>query len=289
MGYSLSTPMEKMIEQAVASLRGRIGAHRRPRTLLVLGSGLADLVSSIEDPVEVDYGDVPFMPLSTAPGHEGRFVAGALDGVDILCMQGRLHGYEGYSPEEAVFPIRVARWLGIETAILTNASGAIDASLTPGQVVLISDHINLTGANPLVGTNDDDLGDRFPDMGDAYSKSLRTLSKDAARSIGYDLLEGVYMGVSGPSFETPAEIRAFRVLGADLVGMSTVWETIAAVHCGLRVIGLSMVVNMASGISGRPITEADLTRAAQRGSNDMDALIRAIVSRLADGDASGTR
>ena len=271
---------EQSLKRSVSVLRRLIPSSFMARALVILGSGLGELASSITKQTWVAYDDVPFLHGSTAPGHVGRFVAGSVDDVPILCMQGRLHGYEGYSPFEVTYPIRIAGLLGIKNVILTNASGGINPLLEPGQVVLINDHINLTGMNPLVGPNNDRFGIRFPDMSDAYSSQLRSYAHEAAREIGYDLVESVYLGVSGPSFETPAEIRAFSRLGADVVGMSTVWETIVAAHCGMNVLSFSMVTNKAAGISEVPISIDDIERASHVGSTTMDALVRGVLRRL---------
>ena len=245
-----------------------------------MGSGLNGLAAAVENPPVVPYAAVPGMRQSTAPGHEGRFVAGTLEGTPVLCMQGRLHPYEGYGPAEVVFPVRLARRLGAEAFVVTNAAGGINAGYRPGQVVAIADHVNLTGQNPLVGPNSNALGIRFPDMSHAYSPRLRGLAQRAAADREYLLEEGVYLGVTGPSFETPAEIRAFRTLGADLVGMSTVWEVIAAVHCGLEVLGFSLVTNMAAGMLDEPITSEDVNRAAERGAADLEAIVRGVLADL---------
>ena len=198
----------------------------------------------------------------------------------MLCMQGRLHPYEGYSPVEVTYPVRMASRLGVSVFVVTNATGAINPAYRPGQVVLIADHINLTGQNPLVGPNLDAEGPRFPDMTRAYTPRLRGLARQVAEERGYDLQEGVYIGLTGPSFETPAEIRAFRTLGADLVGMSTVWEVVVAAHCGMEVLGLSMTTNMAAGMLDDPITTAEIDAAAAAGAADMEAIVRGVLRGL---------
>lgn len=269
-----------LLAEAAATLHDLLPQGFSPLVLVTLGSGLNGLAEAVENPVAIPYAAVPGMRCSTAPGHEGRFVAGMLEGAPVLCMQGRLHPYEGYGPAEVVFPIRLARQLGASAFVATNAAGGINAGYRPGQVVAISDHINLTGQNPLVGPNDDAQGERFPDMSHAYSPRLRGLAQKAAAGCGYYLEEGVYLGVTGPSFETPAEIRAFRALGADLVGMSTVWEVIAAVHCGLEVLGFSLVTNMAAGMLDEPITSEDVNRAAAQGASDLEAIVRGVLAGL---------
>ena len=269
-----------ILAEAAATLRGLLPPGFAPQALITLGSGLNGLAAAVENPTVVPYAAVPGMGRSTAPGHEGRFVAGMLEGAPALCMQGRLHPYEGYAPSTVVFPVRLARRLGASTFVATNAAGGVNTGYRPGQAVAIADHINLTGRNPLVGPNDDAVGERFPDMSHAYSPRLRDLAQAAAQNRGYVLEEGVYLGVTGPSFETPAEIRAFRTLGADLVGMSTVWEVIAAVHCGMEVLGLSLVTNMAAGMLDEPITSEDVNRAAGQGAADLEAVVRGVLARL---------
>ena len=207
----------------------------RPRIALVLGSGLGAFADRLASRVVIPFKDIPHFPQSTVEGHRGRLVFGLIDGVSVAVMQGRVHGYEGYSPQQVTFPIRVLGVLGIQTMIVTNAAGGIHTGYHQGQLVLLSDHINFTGLNPLVGPNDERLGLRFFDMSEAYSKRLRGYAQAAAQQIGLDVPEGIYLGLSGPNFETPAEIRAFRALGADLVGMSTVHEVIVARHMGIEV------------------------------------------------------
>ena len=217
----------------------------RPTIGLVLGSGLGGVASRLETPFAIPYEDIPYFPCSTAPGHSGRLVVGTIDGTPVAVLQGRVHGYEGYSSGHVAFPTRVLGRFGIRTLILTNAAGGIRTSFHEGQLVLISDHINLTGQNSAMGPNDERFGLRFFDMGDAYSRRLRTLAHAAAKTEGLTLEEGIYLSVPGPSYETPAEIRAFRTLGADLVGMSTVLETIFARFLGMGVVGFSMITNTA--------------------------------------------
>jgi purine-nucleoside phosphorylase len=249
---------------------------------VVLGSGLGGFASRIADAVAVPYSEIPTFPKSTAPGHDGRLLVGTLNGVPVAVMQGRVHGYEGYVSGHIAFPTRVLARLGIRTLILTNAAGAIRTSFREGQIVLISDHINLTGQNPAIGPNDERLGLRFFDMGDAYSRRLRALAHEAAKIEGMTLEEGVYLSVPGPSYETPAEIRAFRTLGADLVGMSTVLETIAARHMGLEVLGLSCVTNMAAGIKDQPLTAEEVLETGRRVEAQLARLLAGIVAAIAD-------
>ncbi|NTU89954.1 MAG: purine-nucleoside phosphorylase, partial [Actinobacteria bacterium] len=252
-----------------------------PRVGIILGSGLGSIASEINDSISLPYASVPYMRTSTAPGHSGRFVCGTLNGVYVICMQGRLHAYEGYSASDVAYPIQVMKELGIEALILTNASGGINTSYAVGDIMVISDHINFTGLNPLVGPNDDEVGPRSHDMSHAYSPRLRELAKQAAYQQGIHLQEGVYIGCLGPSFETPAEIRAFRILGADAVGMSTVFEVIAATHCGLPVLAFSLITNMAAGIvADDTITMEEVADIGGRKAVQVCALVRDIVGEL---------
>src|SRR5271170_1644102 len=235
-----------------------------PKIAVVLGSGLGGFASQLENPVAILFGEIPHFAQPTAIGHSGRLVIGTLNGVAVAVMQGRLHAYEGYSSEEVTFPVRALGRYGIRTLIVTNAAGGIRESFTQGQLVLISDHINLTGRNPVSGPNDERFGLRFFDMTEAYSRHLRRLAQVAAEEEGFTLDEGVYLGLLGPSFETPAEIRAFRTLGADLVGMSTVQETIVARHMGLEVLGISCVTNMAAGIQAEPLNHEEVMETGKR-------------------------
>ncbi len=277
---TLDQTFELKLNESVDAVRAQLRAGFAPRVLVTLGSGLGDLAAAVEDAVAIPYRSVPHLRSSTAPGHAGRFVTGYVEGVPVLCMQGRLHPYEGYSPVEVTYPVRMASRLGVSVFVVTNATGAINPAYRPGQVVLIADHINLTGQNPLVGPNLDAEGPRFPDMTRAYTPRLRGLARQVAEERGYDLQEGVYIGLTGPSFETPAEIRAFRTLGADLVGMSTVWEVVVAAHCGMEVLGLSMTTNMAAGMLDDPITTAEIDAAAAAGAADMEAIVRGVLRGL---------
>lgn len=251
-----------------------------PEAAIILGSGLGALGEKIENPVFVEYKDIPNFPVSTAPGHKGRFVFGFLRGKTVVCMQGRLHFYEGHTMENIILPIRVMHALGAETLLVTNAAGGINKEFSVGDIMLIEDHINFMGRNPLVGQNDPEIGPRFPDMSYAYDPALRALAIDCAKESGTDLQKGVYLACTGPSYETPAEIRAFRVLGADAVGMSTVPEVIAANHCGMRVLAFSLISNMAAGILDRRLTEEEVLETGARKGAEMQRLIETIVERL---------
>jgi purine-nucleoside phosphorylase len=254
----------------------------RPTIGIVLGSGLGGFATRVENALVIPYSEIPHFPQSTAPGHDGRLLIGTLNGTPVAVMQGRVHGYEGYVSGQIAFPTRVLARFGIRTLILTNAAGGIRTTFREGQLVLISDHINLTGQNPAIGPNDERFGLRFFDMGDAYSRRLRALAHTAAKSEGLALEEGVYLSVPGPSYETPAEIRAFRTLGADLVGMSTVLETIAARHMGVEVLGISCVTNMAAGIKDQPLTAEEVFETGRKVEQQFARLLARIVAAIAE-------
>ena len=273
-------------DEAAEFLREQLGGLV-PRIGIVLGSGLGAVAEAVPSPVFIPYGEIPRFPQSTVEGHSGRIVAGLLNGVPVVVMQGRVHYYEGYTPQQVTFPMRVLGRLGIETAILTNAAGGINDHYQIGQLVLLADHINLLGFNPLTGPNEPRFGRppqsglRFFDMTEAYSVQLRALAQEAARSEGFALHEGVYLATSGPSFETPAEIRAFRALGADLVGMSTVPETIVARHMGLRVLGISCVTNLAAGISATQLSHEEVFEAGSRVQHQLASLLSRLAPAIA--------
>ena len=268
-----------MIGRALASIRERTPLE--PRVAAVLGSGLGAFADELRDRVEIPYGEIPGWPPSTAVGHAGRLVLGRLEGVETAVMSGRAHLYEGYSPQQAVFGVRVLARMGARSLVLTNAAGGINLDYRRGALVLISDHINMQGANPLTGPNDDSLGPRFPDMSEAYPARLREIARECAREIGVTLSEGVYAAVAGPNYETPAEIRALRVLGADLVGMSTVPEVIAANHMGLRVLAISCVTNMAAGILQQKITHEEVLETGRMVRATLVELLKRAVPRIA--------
>jgi purine-nucleoside phosphorylase len=238
------------VQSAAALVRGAIGI-RRPTVGVVLGSGLGSFADTLEEAAAVSYADIPGFAMSSVPGHAGRFVAGRSGAVGVLAMQGRVHAYEGHPIEQVVLPVRTMIAVGCRVVIITNASGGIRADLRPGDLALITDHVNLTGRNPLAGHNDERLGSRFPDMSTAYDPELLALAHRAAAAEGVVLKEGVYSWLLGPSYETPAEIRMLRTVGCDLAGMSTVPEVIAAHHMGARVLGISCVTNMAAGLGGK--------------------------------------
>jgi purine-nucleoside phosphorylase len=251
-----------------------------PRVAVVLGSGLGGFADAIENPGVLHYKDIPEWPQSTAVGHPGKLVAGILAGLPVVVLAGRVHLYEGYTPQQVVYGLRALDRLGVEAVILTNAAGAVNPQLKPGQLALISDHINLLGVNPLTGPNDDALGTRFPDMSEAYSKRYREIAHEVARGLGIDLGEGVYAAVPGPSYETPAEIRFLRTIGADLVGMSTVLESIAANHMGLKVLGISCVTNYAAGVTDKKLDHAEVLATGERVRDTLTALLNGVIPRL---------
>jgi purine-nucleoside phosphorylase len=253
----------------------------RPKIALVMGSGLGSFADEWKDALRIPYEKIPNFPRSTATGHAGRLVIGKIDGIAVAAMQGRVHLYEGYSAREVTFAMRVFGRLGIRSAILTNAAGGINLDFTQGALAVIRDQINLQGANPLVGPNDERFGPRFPDMTQAYWSSYREIALAEAKKLGINVREGVYAALLGPSYETPAEIRYLRTIGADLVGMSTVPEVIAARHMGIRVLGISCVTNMASGILDRPLDHAEVLATGERVKGQFIALLRAVLPRIA--------
>jgi purine-nucleoside phosphorylase len=253
----------------------------RPRVAIVLGSGLGAFAEKLENAIAIPFAEVPHFPRSTVVGHSGQLVIGNVADVPVAVMQGRVHAYEGYSSEEVTFPVRVLGRMGVKSLVLTNASGGINEGFRQGQLVLIADHINFTGRNPLVGPNDERLGPRFFDMSEAYSMRLRELARKAAHDMRMDLEEGVYLCVLGPSFETPAEIRAFERMGADLVGMSTVQETIVARHMGLEVLGISCVTNMAAGIQATPLSHEEVMETGRAVEVRLAGLLNRVVPMLA--------
>jgi purine-nucleoside phosphorylase len=244
---------------------------------------LGGFADEFTDAARIPYAKIPGFPRSTAVGHAGRLVIGKVGEVPVVAMQGRVHAYEGYSAKEVTFPMRAFRRIGIEGAILTNAAGGINQGYQQGALVVIRDHINLMGTNPLTGPNDERLGPRFPDMSNAYSPAYRGIVKEAAGRLKMDLQEGVYAAVAGPSYETPAEIRYLRAIGADLVGMSTVPEVIVARHMGMEVLGISCVTNMAAGILDQPIHHEEVLETGERVRTQFVALLRAVIPRLAAG------
>lgn len=252
----------------------------RPKLGLVLGSGLGAFADSLTAAIRVPYAEIPAFPRSTAIGHAGQLVLGKSGSVPVAAMQGRVHLYEGYSAQEVAFPMRVFGRMGIKAVILTNAAGGINLNYQQGALVLIRDHINLQGANPLIGANDDRFGVRFPDMTRAYSKNYRDLARQEAAKLSLTLHEGVYAAMTGPSYETPAEINYLRIIGADLIGMSTIGEVIAARHMGIKVLAISCVTNMAAGILDLPLSHQEVLETGERVKSSFEALLRAVLPRI---------
>jgi purine-nucleoside phosphorylase len=267
-----------LINEAIQFLESRTAP--RPRVAVVLGSGLGAFADELADRTEIPYSAIPGWPCSTAIGHAGKLVFGRLGALEVAVMAGRVHLYEGYTPAQVTFGVRVLGALGVRSIVFTNAAGGINLALERGGLVLISDHINLQGSNPLAGPNDDNLGPRFPDMSEAYSRQLRALAHEVGSELGIRLAEGVYAAVLGPSYETPAEIRYLRTIGADLVGMSTVPEAIAANHMGMRALGISCVTNMAAGILPQKIRHAEVLEAGEMVRGTLVKFLRALLPRM---------
>ena len=252
----------------------------RPRIGLVLGSGLGAFANELAGATRIDYTKIPHFPRSTAIGHAGRMVIGKVGDVPVAAMQGRVHFYEGYAQREVIFPMRVMARMGIRAVLITNAAGGINLQFKQGCLVVLRDHINLQGTNPLIGPNEERFGVRFPDMTQVYWKSYQDVALQEGKRLGVEMAQGVYAALTGPSYETPAEIRYLRVIGADLVGMSTVPEVIAAAHLGIRVLGISCVTNMAAGILDQPITTEEVLETGERVKADFVALLRAVIPRM---------
>lgn len=273
-----STSLYERAEHAARTIRTRLTVE--PRIAIVLGSGLGGFADDFEDAAKIPYNEIPGFPLSTVTGHSGQLVSGKVDNVPLLAMQGRVHYYEGYSLEEVTFPVRTFKLLGIKTLVLTNAAGGINVELTQGALMVISDHVNLMGDNPLRGPNDERFGPRFPDMSGVYSPALQELVVEEAKAMGTEVRRGIYGGLSGPNYETPAEIHLLRNLGADAVGMSTVPEAIVARHMDLEVLGISCITNMAAGISDEPINHAEVVAIGDRVRGTFTELLRRVVGRI---------
>ena len=277
---TLAPGLTDRVRAAAAALSDRVDAEGA-EVAVVLGSGLSSVADRADQPAVAPYASLPGFPKPTVAGHPGRVMVGTIDGRKVLFLCGRIHGYEGYEASEVGFGVRVAATLGARTLIVTNASGGIDADLKPGEIVAISDHLNLTGQSPLTGPNDERIGPRFVDMTYAYARELRALATTVAPAIlGYPLREAVYAGMAGPSYETPAEVRMLRVLGAGLVGMSTVHEVITARHAGLDVLGLSIVANHAAGVVEQRLHHEDVTRAANSASDALGRLVFEVIQKL---------
>jgi len=273
---------QKILEEAILYVSDYLKVI--PETALILGSGLGALAEDLTESVSVEYKNIPGFPVSTAPGHASKLVFGYLQRIPVLMFQGRFHLYEGYSPHEIAFPIRFLKALGCTTLVLTNAAGGINPSFKPGDLMLISDHINFTGSNPLIGGNEDLSGERFPDMSKPYDHNLQKILYKAADTLKINLKSGTYASMTGPSFETPAEIKMLRIIGADAIGMSTVPEVITAVHSGLKVLGISCISNMASGILDQPITAEEVIETGKVVKGVFISLIKEFVSILDKAD-----
>ncbi|MCU6710102.1 purine-nucleoside phosphorylase [Paenibacillus sp. J5C_2022] len=266
------------VNEAAQYIMERISVQ--PQIGLIMGSGLGVLGDHLEDAVVIPYEQIPHFPISTVEGHAGELMIGMLSGKPVVLMRGRFHMYEGYGPELTAFPVRVMKALGVSCLLVTNAAGGINLNFASGNLMLISDHINLTGKSPLIGPNEEAFGPRFPDMSEAYSKRLRQLAMEVAKEGDISLQEGVYVGLLGPSYETPAEIRMLRTLGADAVGMSTVAEVIAARHAGLEVVGISCISNMASGILDQPLSHLEVMETTERVKSQFLGLVTSLIGRI---------
>ena len=252
----------------------------KPSIGIILGSGLGELAEKIENNTIIKYDEIPNFPISTVEGHKGRLILGDLENKKVVAMQGRFHFYEGYPLQDVTFPIRVMKSMGIETIIVTNAAGGINEKFSPGDLMLITDHINFTGKNPLMGKNIDELGLRFLDMTSAYDKNLMSIAKKSSKTLGINLKEGVYMWFTGPTYETPAEVKLARILGADAVGMSTVPEVIIARHGGMKVLGISCITNMAAGILDKPLNHEEVVETSEKVKGTFEKLVREIVKNI---------
>ncbi|KMJ59830.1 purine nucleoside phosphorylase [Bacillus sp. LL01] len=251
-----------------------------PEIGLILGSGLGVLAEEIQNPTVIPYTEIPEFPVSTVEGHAGQLVIGQLEGKTVIAMQGRFHFYEGYAMDKVTFPVRVMKYLGVEKLIVTNAAGGVNESFEAGDLMILTDHINNMGTNPLIGPNNNELGARFPDMSEPYCKELRKLAKDVAAEIGLKVQEGVYVGNTGPSYETPAEVRMLRTLGGDAVGMSTVPEVIIARHSGMKVLGISCISNMAAGILDQPLTHDEVMETTEMVKANFLQFVKSIVKGM---------
>ena len=273
-------------EEAAAMIRSHLRV--RPLVAVVLGSGLGAFADELVEAVAIDYADIPHFPKSAVAGHAGRLVVGKVDDVAVAVMQGRVHLYEGYSAREVAFPLRVLGRLGVKAVVLTNASGGINTDYKAGALVVLKDHVNMQGANPLAGLNDERFGPRFPDMTRAYTKGYREVALAAAKRLGLDAHEGVYVGVTGPSYETPAEIRAFRAMGVDVVGMSTIAEAIVARHMGMKMLAISCVANLAADVSNEELSHGEVLAVMKRSQGSLVRLLKAVLPRIEEDARGGT-
>ncbi|GEN56330.1 purine nucleoside phosphorylase 1 [Halolactibacillus alkaliphilus] len=270
--------MTTQLQEATAFIKKQLS--EKPQVGLILGSGLGMLADEIEQPVKIKYDVIPGFPVSTVEGHAGQLVIGELEGVSVIAMQGRFHFYEGYGLDAVTFPVRVMKQLGVEKLFVTNAAGGVNEAFEPGNLMLITDHINNTGQNPLIGPNDNDQGVRFPDLSQAYDRNLQRLAKDVAKELSLDLKEGVYVWNTGPTYETPAEIKILQTVGGDAVGMSTVPEVIVARHVGLEVLGISCISNMAAGILDQPLNHEEVIETTEKVREDFLRFVKMILSKV---------
>lgn len=279
MSISLQDELQRLTD-SVACLKTFLGDGPQPSLAMVLGSGLGSFVDQLEDSRAMPYEDIPGFPSSTVKGHAGRLVVGQLHAQTVLILQGRFHVYEGHSARQVAFPIRALVQAGIETFIITNAAGGLGDGFQAGDLMLITDHLNLSGHNPLVGPHHESYGERFPDMTDAYSPALQTIARESAKSLEIDLKHGVYAVLGGPSYETPAEVRTLKTQGADAVGMSTVFEVIVARQMGAKILGISLISNLAAGISPTPLSHAEVVEAGQMAAGSFTKLLRKIIKDM---------
>ncbi|KGX85983.1 purine-nucleoside phosphorylase [Pontibacillus litoralis] len=266
------------IKEAAQFIQSKI--NKNPETGMILGSGLGVLADEIKDAVTIPYGEIPYFPQSTVAGHKGQLVVGTLEGKQVIAMQGRFHYYEGYAMTHVTFPVRVMKQLGVDTLFVTNAAGGINESFQAGDLMIITDHINNMGDNPLIGANDEELGPRFPDMSKPYHPTLIEHAKQCAARLGINVQQGIYVGNTGPSYETPAEVRMLRTLGGDAVGMSTVPEVIVANHAGMKVLGISCISNMAAGMLDQPLTHDEVMETTQQVKQDFLKFVKETLHTL---------
>lgn len=273
--------MFSKVKESASFIKEKIH-DKKPRIGVILGSGLGDFADEVENRIEIPYSEIPHFHATTVIGHVGRVVVGTVSGVEVIIFQGRFHAYEGHSFEDVVLPARVTKLLGATELIVTNAAGGINSLYSPGELVYLTDHINLTSNNPLIGTNDDEFGPRFPDMSEAYSHDLNKIIEKAAKTQGIQVSPGVYAGLRGPSYETPAEIKYLRIIGADMVGMSTVPEVIAANHIGLKVCAISCITNLAAGISTEKLNHDEVKEVANMSMQKFKSLISTSIKFIGD-------
>jgi len=272
--------LRQQLEESLTALKAKF--RGTPPIAVILGSGLGPFADELEDAIAIDCREIPHYPAPTVPGHRGRWVWGKVNDVEVLAIQGRVHAYEGYSLEEVTYPVRLVKGLGAKILIVTNASGGINPHFEPGDLMLITDHINFRFDNPLIGPNDPGLGPRFPDLSEPYDRELTGLAERAALDLRLRVHRGVYLGTKGPTYETPAEVQMMRRLGAEAVGMSTVPEVIAAKHAGLRVLGISCITNRAAGLSEKKLTHEEVVKVAERAREKFTALVREVIRRIGE-------